>query len=428
MRKQAYSDVDFVRVNDASLSARITVLEKRVTVGRGTAGINTEVAPKTPFILGYQTVKSKLRATMAISVPTGTIRLKVVVVPTASRVDDATYQANKLQDTIDLDTSQSDSGTAEIQFGPLLKFATQYDLVKLVAIDEFGGRTKNPDPDPIWSTAALVQFTTPAGSDELTGSGTTNGITYMTSSSDITSTAAPTDGQFLIGRTGLAPVLGTVSGTANRITITLGAGTITANAPQDLHSGASNFTVTGATISGLTAKSFIYTGASSVLASTAAPTNGQLLIGSTGNVPVAAALTGTTNQVTVTNGAGSITLSTPQNLHTSADFQVSTLAATTSTTIGSGTAITKVISASASLNFAQLLALASETLTLTVTGAVDGDSVFIGVPNALVTHNTSSGFFAWVSAADTVSVRRWVLTADGSDPAAATVRATVFKF
>jgi hypothetical protein len=47
-------------------------------------------------------------------------------------------------------------------------------------------------------------------------------------------------------------------------------------------------------------------------------TNGQLLIGSTGAAAVAASLTGTTNQVNVTNGAGSITLSTPQDIHTAA--------------------------------------------------------------------------------------------------------------
>lgn len=72
------------------------------------------------------------------------------------------------------------------------------------------------------------------------------------------------------------------------------------------------------TLSGLTAKTMLYLDASKILASTAAPTNGQLLIGSTGNVPALAALTGTANQVTVTNGAGTVTLSGPQNLHTGA--------------------------------------------------------------------------------------------------------------
>lgn len=50
------------------------------------------------------------------------------------------------------------------------------------------------------------------------------------------------------------------------------------------------------------------------MASTAAPTNGQLLIGSTGAAPVAATLTGTANQIAITNGAGSITASLPNTL------------------------------------------------------------------------------------------------------------------
>ena len=42
-------------------------------------------------------------------------------------------------------------------------------------------------------------------------------------------------------------------------------------------------------------------------------TNGQVLIGSTGNPPIGHTLTGTANEVIITNGAGSITLSTPYN-------------------------------------------------------------------------------------------------------------------
>jgi hypothetical protein len=48
-------------------------------------------------------------------------------------------------------------------------------------------------------------------------------------------------------------------------------------------------------------------------------TNGQLLIGNTtGNTLTKATLTGTSNQIIITNGNGSITLSLPQNIHTSA--------------------------------------------------------------------------------------------------------------
>lgn len=45
-------------------------------------------------------------------------------------------------------------------------------------------------------------------------------------------------------------------------------------------------------------------------------TSGQLVIGKTGNAPVASTLTGTIDEVNVTNGSGSITLSTPQPIAT----------------------------------------------------------------------------------------------------------------
>lgn len=51
-------------------------------------------------------------------------------------------------------------------------------------------------------------------------------------------------------------------------------------------------------------------------------TNGQLLIGNTsGNTLTKATLTGTSNQITVTNGGGSITLSTPQDIGTASNVQ-----------------------------------------------------------------------------------------------------------
>ena len=78
----------------------------------------------------------------------------------------------------------------------------------------------------------------------------------------------------------------------------------------------------------LTASTMLYSNASGDVTATAAPTDGQLLIGSTGLIPALAALTGTANQVTVTNGAGSITLATPQSIATTSDvtFGSATLA------------------------------------------------------------------------------------------------------
>lgn len=101
--------------------------------------------------------------------------------------------------------------------------------------------------------------------------------------------------------------------------------------------------------------------------------------------------------------------------------------------VGSGgTPVLKILSATASLDFTALAANSCEVLTVTVTGAADGDPVHLGVPTALAdvdgaTERTT--LYGFVSAADTVSVRRCNHTAAGTaDPAAATVRATVVKF
>ena len=140
---------------------------------------------------------------------------------------------------------------------------------------------------------------------------------------------------------GLAYEYKALAGTANRITITHAANLVTFSAPQDIHTGASP-TFAGMTLTGFTGAvsaaagvlsagtlSVAYggTGATTLtdhgillgsgvgaITPLGAATNGQLPIGSTGADPVLAALTGTANQVTVTNGAGTITLSGPQDL------------------------------------------------------------------------------------------------------------------
>lgn len=61
-------------------------------------------------------------------------------------------------------------------------------------------------------------------------------------------------------------------------------------------------------LSANTASAFLFSNASKQVASTAAPTNGQLLIGSTGVVPVVGSIAGTTGQIGVTPGAGTIVL------------------------------------------------------------------------------------------------------------------------
>jgi len=105
-----------------------------------------------------------------------------------------------------------------------------------------------------------------------------------------------------------------VTGTANEINIADdGDGTITIGIVDPLIASKGGTGLATITNHGLMLGSG--TGAVTVLAE---GTDGQLPIGSTGNDPVLATLTGTANRVTVANAAGSITLSAPQDLHTGA--------------------------------------------------------------------------------------------------------------
>lgn len=97
---------------------------------------------------------------------------------------------------------------------------------------------------------------------------------------------------------------------------------------------------------------------------------------------------------------------------------------------GAGTAITEHLSATASLDFGATAAGTCDLLTITVTGAVDGDTVVLGVPAALSASDNYQAFTGYVSAADTVTVKRCNLlnaVTALSDPAAATVRADVWR-
>jgi hypothetical protein len=99
--------------------------------------------------------------------------------------------------------------------------------------------------------------------------------------------------------------------------------------------------------------------------------------------------------------------------------------------IGSGTALKKVLSATASVDFTALAAGTCETFTITVTGAADGDSVSMGVPAAAWATTEYATIQGFVSAANTVTVKRCNLTNATtalSNPTAVTIRATVFQF
>ena len=84
---------------------------------------------------------------------------------------------------------------------------------------------------------------------------------------------------------------------------------------------------------------------------------------------------------------------------------------------GSGATLTKVLSASASLNFPSISAASQADLTITVTGAAVGDEVVMALPAA-----PAAGlvFNAFVSAANTVTIRASNISGSPVDAGAAT--------
>lgn len=93
--------------------------------------------------------------------------------------------------------------------------------------------------------------------------------------------------------------------------------------------------------------------------------------------------------------------------------------------VGSASVLTKLITATAALDFGSIAAAASADLTIAVTGAAVNDSVSLGEPA-----DPTAGiiFRAFVSATNTVTVRATNITAGAIDPASQTFRVTVFNF
>jgi hypothetical protein len=91
---------------------------------------------------------------------------------------------------------------------------------------------------------------------------------------------------------------------------------------------------------------------------------------------------------------------------------------------GNGSRVTKVLTASATLDFPSIAAGGVQDLTISVPGVSVGGQVALGLPAA-----PAAGvvFMAFVSAANTVTVRARNVTAAPVDPASATYSVVVFN-
>jgi hypothetical protein len=134
-------------------------------------------------------------------------------------------------------------------------------------------------------------------------------------------------------------------------------------------------------------------------------------------------------------GAGAVSaviISTPTVLSTGTTAQTNferMRVNSSGVTIGSGgSAISKVLTATATLDFADTAPRDTIDLTITVTGAVDGNVVVLGIVNASQPAGACD-YRAWVSADNTVTVRFTNNNHGGGNinPASGTFRATVIQ-
>ncbi|MCG2613746.1 hypothetical protein LZZ85_05620 [Terrimonas sp. NA20] len=87
--------------------------------------------------------------------------------------------------------------------------------------------------------------------------------------------------------------------------------------------------------------------------------------------------------------------------------------------------LSKTLAATATLDFASTGAQSYTDLTVTVSGAADGDAVSLGIPGSSVTGNGS--YMAWISAANTVTVRFNNFGAAAVNPASGSFKIVVTK-
>ena len=88
-------------------------------------------------------------------------------------------------------------------------------------------------------------------------------------------------------------------------------------------------------------------------------------------------------------------------------------------TVGAGTALTKIVKGTVSVDLLSLATVTAADLAVTVTGAAVGDSVIMHPPATAIT----AGLLVcqcWVSATDTITVRVYNGSAGTIDAAAAT--------
>lgn len=132
---------------------------------------------------------------------------------------------------------------------------------------------------------------------------------------------------------------------------------------------------------------------------------------------------------TSSSSPSDLTAPGPIGATTQSSGAFTTLSGSTSLTIGGGTAVAKILSASAALDWPSIAGLSESTLTITVSGATTTNTPTVGLGFSAALEASIAVKQAWVSGANTVSITlRNLNAAVAVDPASLTVRATVISY
>jgi fibronectin-binding autotransporter adhesin len=295
--------------------------------------------------------------------------------------------------------SALDRNSRQAQLGATASDGNSGILVEPTQIEIFND-DNNAAESKIVLTSAAITVTTPA-------------ISF--------SDAVVVNGNTTLGNatTDAVTITGATIDVTNVPTTTSSTNVVTRNNTGDLEVSSANF-VTSA--NPLAANAAVRTDATGRLES-ATLTNGQILIGSTGATPQVGSIAGTANQVSVAAGAGTITLSLPQDIAPASSVTFGGITVNGTSTLNGNTSITGTFGATGATTLGSTLAVTGNATmggTLGVTGAttlsssltVDGSST-LGNGGDNLSVNVTGGAMSIAGLASTVGSD--VLMIDGTN-------------
>lgn len=206
----------------------------------------------------------------------------------------------------------------------------------------------------------------------------------FTNSSGVLESQTALNGQIAIGNSTGVPIIANITGTANEVIVTNGAGSITLGTPQAIAT-TSSVTFANITDTALTDHSMIFANSGGLLSSTSNPLNGQLLIGSTGGNPILANISAGSG-LSIVNAAGSITISNSGATSLTAGAGIGLSASTGAITVSNTGVLSNIGGTGISISGAT----GNSTITNTgVTSAVAGTGISVSAATGAVTFSNA---------------------------------------